>query len=384
MRTALLFGVLPAFLAACLVTGAAPAPADGVGATARSRQWPLDALDLTDAWRHSRGKGVTVAVLDTGVDGRHPDLDGAVVQGPDLTGAGAWDDDAGRHGTAMASLIAGRGHGPGRSFGVLGVAPEATVLSIRVTLENGDPLRRDREVSARCRTALAKGIRYAVNHGAQVISMSLGGGSGTYEGSTAEEAAVRYARGKGVVLVASSGNDGAGANRRNFPAAYPGVISVGAVGQDLRPAAFSNRQPYLSLTAPGATIVSAEGPDSYVVGDGTSSAAAFVAGIAALIRSRYSNLSARQVRRALQLGTVHRPAGGRDDAYGNGVANAALALEAARRIAREAPERRVDDRGANGFRPYIGMALSLVAVLMAGRILLRRGRPRGRRARPSM
>ncbi len=384
MRTALLFGVLPAFLAACLVTGASTAPADGVGATARSQQWPLDALDLTDAWRQTRGEGVTVAVLDTGVDGRHPDLDGAVVQGPDLTGTGPQDDDAGRHGTAMASLIAGRGHGPDRSFGVLGVAPEATVLSIRVTLENGDPLRRDREVSARCRTALAKGIRYAVNHGARVISMSLGGGSGTYEGSAAEEAAVRYALSKGVVLVASSGNDGAGANRTNFPAAYPGVISVGAVGRDLRRAAFSNRQPYLSLTAPGAAIVSAEGPDSYVMGDGTSSAAAFVAGIAALIRSRYSNLSARQVRRALQLGTVRRPAGGRDDAYGNGVANAALALEAAGRIAREAPVWRAGGRGANAFRPYIGMALSLVAVFMAGRILLLRRRPRGRRARPSM
>lgn len=339
MRTALLFGVLPTFLAACLIIGVTAAPRSDVGATARSQQWPLDALGIEDAWRQTRGTGITVAVLDTGVNGRHPDLEGSVVQGPDFTGAG--DKATGRHGTAMAGLIVG--HGSGRPVGVLGVAPEARILSIRVTLENDDPRRRNREVDARCRTALAKGIRYAVRHGARVISMSLGGGSGAYEGSKAEEEAVRYARMRGVVLVASSGNDGAGANRRNFPAAYPGVISVGAVDRDLRRAAFSNRQPYLSLAAPGAAIFSTEGPDSYVVGDGTSSAAAFVAGIAALIRSRYPNLSARQVQRALLLGTVRRPAGGRDDAYGNGVANAPLALAAAGRLARTAARKVVTD-----------------------------------------
>jgi subtilisin family serine protease len=233
----------------------------------------------------------------------------------------------GRHGTSMASLIAGRGHGPGHAFGVVGVAPEARILSIRVTLENDDPLRSKPWAVDRGHGAVARGIRYAVRHGAQVINMSLGGGSGTYEGSAAEEEAVQDALRHGVVLVASAGNDGRQANRRNFPAAYPGVIAVGAVDERLRHAPFSNRRGYLSVVAPGTRIVSADGPDSYVVGDGTSPAAAFVAGVAALIRSCHPRLSPFQVRRAIERGARSRPAGGHDIEYGNGVADARRALE---------------------------------------------------------
>ncbi|MCC5577378.1 S8 family serine peptidase [Microtetraspora sp. AC03309] len=345
MRSAMLFCVVPILLAACLLTGATAVPSEDVGAAVRARQWPLQALDVRKAWRTTRGAGVTVAVLDTGVDDRHPDLMGAVVRGPDLTGAttgpggscGTWTSTtrrtphapSGKHGTAMAALIAGRGHGPNDTHGILGVAPEARILSIKVTLDDDDLLGAGNTI---CRDAVARGIRYAVDHGAQVISMSLGGGSGSYQGSAAEERAVRYALSRQVVLIASSGNDGAGANRRNYPAAYPGVIAVGAVDRALRPASFSNRQDYLSLVAPGTEIVSAEGRRSYVMADGTSSAAALVAGVAALVRSRYPDLSARQVRRALQRGTTPRPRGERDDAYGAGMASARRALEAAGRM----------------------------------------------------
>ncbi|NUT09853.1 MAG: S8 family serine peptidase, partial [Nonomuraea sp.] len=228
-------------------------------------------------------------------------------------------------------LIAGRGHGDGRAEGVIGVAPAARVLSIRVTLENGDPLRRKRHTGRR--DALARGIRYAADHGADVISMSLGGGSGSWEGSAAEEEAVQYAIGRGAVLVASAGNDGDAANRKNFPAAYPGVIAVGAVDRRLRVAGFSNRQDYLSVVAPGTDIVTADGGDSYVVGDGTSSAAAMVAGVAALVRSAYPGLSPYHVRRAIELGTRKRPAGGYSPAYGHGVVNALLALREAGKLA---------------------------------------------------
>jgi subtilisin family serine protease len=240
----------------------------------------------------------------------------------------------------MAGLIAGHGHGPGHDSGIVGVAPEARILSIRVTLENDDPRREDPAVIARLGGAVATGIRYAVDHHAQVISMSLGAGSGSYLGSATEAEAVQYALDHGVVLVASSGNDGAGANRRNFPAAYPGVIAVGAVDQRLRPAAFSNRHDYLSVVAPGIAIVSADGHDAYVQGDGTSSAAALVAGVAALVRARHPELSAAGVRRAIQRGTVHRPRAGRDDAYGHGVVNARLALRAAAGLERQAPAQR--------------------------------------------
>nr|BFE84083.1 hypothetical protein GCM10020093_066840 [Planobispora longispora] len=117
--------------------------------------------------------------------------------------------------------------------------------------------------------------------------MSLGCGGRSWEGSAAEQEAVRYALDRGAVLVASSGNDGAGLNRRHFPAAYPGVISVGAVDEAMRVAPFSNRQAHLSVVAPGVEIVTADGPGSYTVGSGTSSAAALVAGIAALIRAEF-------------------------------------------------------------------------------------------------
>ncbi|GAA2809401.1 hypothetical protein GCM10020219_096600 [Nonomuraea dietziae] len=179
-------------LTVLLLVTSAPTAADDVAATARERQWQLAPLDMAKAWRVSKGRGVTVAVLDTGVDARHPDLAGAVVKGPDLTGQ-TGRDRWGHHGTAMASLIAGRGHGEDRAEGVIGIAPESTVLSVRVTLENDDPRREQQRTRARGRDSLARGIRYAVDHGAKVISMSLGGGSGTWEGSADEEEAVQYA-----------------------------------------------------------------------------------------------------------------------------------------------------------------------------------------------
>ncbi|MET9341651.1 S8 family serine peptidase [Nonomuraea sp. NPDC003804] len=327
-----------AALLAALLTISTPTVADEVGATARERQWQLAPLRMAEAWRVTRGGGVTVAVLDTGVDARHPDLTGAVIKGPDLTGQAASGARWGHHGTAMASLIAGRGHGEGRDAGVLGIAPEATVLSVRVTLENDDPRREFQRTRASGQDALARGIRYAADQGAQVISMSLGGGSGTWEGSAAEEEAVQYALARGAVLVASAGNDGDGPNRKNFPAAYPGVIAVGAVDRKLRVTPFSNRRPYLSVVAPGKQIVSADGPRSYVIGDGTSSAAAMVAGIAALIRSAYPRLTPLQVRRAIESGAGGR---GHSSAYGHGVVDAARALAEARRLSdREPPAAR--------------------------------------------
>ncbi|MEU8110169.1 S8 family serine peptidase [Nonomuraea muscovyensis] len=380
-----------------------PADAGTRGPAARpgalDGQWQLSALRVPEAWRLSTGEGVLVAVLDTGVNGRHPDLTGTVVRGPDLTGVDHEPGRWGHHGTAMASLIAGHGHGtPERAWqrgrveststgdpraavagpvGVVGVAPSARVLSVRVTLENGDPLRAEGHPGNP--GALAAGIRYAADRGADVISMSLGGGDGSWEGSAAEEEAVQYAISRGAVLVASSGNDGETTNRRNFPAAYPGVIAVGAVDRRLSVAPFSNRQDYVSVVAPGTGIVTADGRESYVVGDGTSSASALVAGIAALVRGLRPDLSPYQVRTAIERGAWRRPGGGHSRSYGHGIADALRALREAERMA--GPARVLPPpAGGSGREPAerplsrlpVIAALLALSVVMATRVLTRK------------
>jgi serine protease len=318
----------------------APAPALAAPKpTIRQSEWMLAGLQVRNAWRYSMGNKVLVAVLDTGVSGSHPDLVGSVTQGPDYTGTGTprtsryW----GLHGTNMAGIIAGHGSGPGHTAGILGIAPKARILSIRVTWENKDPARTESANLTANRDAVAKAIRYAVDHGAQVINMSLGGGNSTYNGNPTEQTAIDYARSKGAVLVASMGNDGAGQNQRNFPAAYPGVIAVGATDRNFKPLKLTNRQNYVSVAAPGQNVFSTTVNGGYSRGTGTSSATAIVAGVVALIKARYPKLSPDQVKQAIETGATHRPAGGHDDVIGYGVVNALKALKAAFRLSKSAP-----------------------------------------------
>jgi len=341
VASAVLVSVAVAVLSVPAAQSASPArPSRPAARTApadlyRGQQWTLDSLHISRAWKYSRGNGVTVAVLDTGVDGHQPDLSGRVIDGPDFTGHARKPGGRywGRHGTEMASLIAGHGHGTGAAAGVMGVAPDSKILSIRVTWELNDPIRTDKAQVDRARDAVAKGIRYAADHGAQVISMSLGGGNLFYNGNDAEEAAIKYALGKGAVLIASAGNDGNGANRRNYPAAYPGVIAVGAVDRGFKPAKFTNRHTYISVAAPGVEIVSADvAGHGYILGTGTSSSAAFVAGMSALVKARYPNLTPPEVKQSLEEGATHRPPDGRSSEIGTGVADAFGALRTAARI----------------------------------------------------
>jgi type VII secretion-associated serine protease mycosin len=361
-------------------------PARPVGSAARTaptdlyrgQQWTLDALHIPRAWKYSRGNGVTVAVLDTGVDGHQPDLSGRVIDGPDFTGhtrkpgGRYW----GRHGTEMASLIAGHGHGAGAAAGVMGVAPDSKILSIRVTWELNDPIRTDKAQVDRARDAVAKGIRYAADHGAQVISMSLGGGNLFYNGNSAEESAIKYALGKGAVLVASAGNDGNAANRRNYPAAYPGVIAVGAVDRAFNPAKFTNRHTYISVAAPGVEIVSADAAGhGYILGTGTSSSAAFAAGMSALIKARYPNLTPPEVKQSLEEGATHRPPDGRSSEIGTGVADAYGSLRTAARINKAEHGGTSVERPQQSSRPTAspgkdGPDLMLIAVLSGGGTLI--------------
>lgn len=293
----------------------------------RDRQWALEVVGAQEAWKTTKGEGVTVAVLDTGVDADHPDLRGAVLGGKDVVGFGAARGDAAwaKHGTAMAGIIAGRGHGPGRGNGVLGVAPEADVLPVRVLLEQDDPQRKKAR-STRA-GALAEGIRWATDQGADVINLSLGDDSASAEPDPKEDAAVRYALSKGVVVVASAGNGGEKGDPVSYPAAYPGVIAVTAVDRYGVRAAFSTRRWYATVSAPGKSVVMADPDTRYYQGWGTSVAAAMVSGTAALVRAAHPDLSPAQVRTLLADTAGKTPAGGRSDALGTGVVDAAAALE---------------------------------------------------------
>jgi Subtilase family len=346
LRDRAVTAVAAGLAASCVAVAAAgPALAD----TVRNNEWWLSTLHVTQAWMSSRGTGVTVAVLGTGVDPAQPDLAGSVATGRDFTGSGraAGGPFWGVNGTAVASLIAGHGHGPGHADGIIGVAPLAKILSVRVTLENNDPLLANPATVAALPRAIARGIRYAVRHGAQVIDLPLdpaavaadnAAGNGatatttTTGGGPAERAAVAFALSKGVVLVAPAGDGGGGPNTVNYPAAYPGVISVGAFNQTFAKAPFTSTRPYVTLTGPGNGVIAANGTAGYAKLKSTTAASAVVAGIAALIRAQFPTLTPAQVAAALTSSTVFHPKGGRRDGSGFGTVDAAAALTAAAKI----------------------------------------------------
>jgi len=298
---------------------AAAAPAAGHGNTIRDQEWWLASLHMTQAWQQSEGSGITVAVLGTGVDASYPGLAGSVITGPDYTGSGPSGRAPGStfwggEGTAVAGIIAAHERG----WGLVGVAPLAKILSVRVTLEFNDPLAADQAISQRLPDAIAAGIRYAADHGARIIDLPLDPGTlgwtGTGDpaaagGSAAERAAIGYALSQGIVLVAPAGDDGQGPGIVNYPAAYPGVIAVGAIGRNGQLASFSSRRSYASLTAPGVGLVAAAQPAGYGTISSTSTASGIVAGVAALVLSRFPHLTVAQVTQALIESTAATTAG---------------------------------------------------------------------------
>ncbi|CBG74376.1 putative secreted serine protease [Streptomyces scabiei 87.22] len=318
-RLALLSIPLAASLALLPSTAA---HADGI----RDQQWALDAMHTQEAWRTTKGAGITVAVLDTGVDDEHPDLAGNILPTKDMVGFGASRGDRpwARHGTAMAGIIAGHGHGVNDADGVLGIAPEAKILPVRVILEDKDPAR-SKARSTRG-NALAEGIRWAADQDVDVINLSLGDDSESAHPEPSEDAAVQYALSKGSIVVASAGNGGAKGDHISYPAAYPGVIAVAAVDEDGDRAPFSTRRWYATVSAPGVDVVIADPDRKYYEGWGTSAAAAFVSGAAALVKAAHPSLTPAQVKRLLEDTAREAPVGGRDDSRGFGFVDPAAAI----------------------------------------------------------
>ncbi|MBQ0902901.1 S8 family serine peptidase [Micromonospora sp. U21] len=288
-----------------------PSQAADAAARIRAEQWHLSYLQATTAQQISRGKGVVVAVPDTGVD-PHPDLRSNLLAGTDIIAGGNGDGrrDRDSHGTSMAGLIAA--HGRGRELGALGIAPEAKILPIYDSPPHayGEP------------NDLAEGIEYAIANGADVISVASVGGS-----SSRLRQAIRAALNANIVIVAGAGNLPRD-QTIGYPASETGVIAVGGVDRAGRHAVVSVTGPEIDVVAPAVDIYSTSYDGKYSKGTGTSSATAIVAGAAALIRSKYPYLPAQEVAHRLTATAVDKGPPGRDDEYGYGVIDLVAALTA--------------------------------------------------------
>jgi subtilisin len=235
--------------------------------------WNIREIQAPAVWPKSRGKGVRVGVLDTGIDSSHPSLRGRVAGGYNvITDSENFKDDNG-HGTHVSGIIAASGKGS-----LYGAAPQASLYGIKVLDSSGSG-----SISH-----IVKGIEWAVDHNIQVLNMSLG--SNQYSRSL--DMAAQMASQKGIVLIASAGNDGNSrgtGNTLDYPARFPSVVSVGAVDQSKRRADFSSTGKGLDIMAPGVDIRSTWTGGGYKTLSGTSMSAAHVSGGAALLLGLYPN-----------------------------------------------------------------------------------------------
>lgn len=275
-------------------------------------QWNLPAIHTEAGWTLSRGKQtVPVAIIDSGVDLTHPDLIRRLGPGYNVLADDRSPNDENGHGTHVAGIIASQ---PNNDEGVAGITWFNPIMAVKALNADGYGTSID----------VAKGIRWAVDHGAKVINLSLG----NYQPSSVLEEAIRYADAHDVVLVAASGNDST--SQPSFPAAYPEVISVGAVDPDLSYALYSNYGEYIDVVAPGTNIASTFAGHQYAALSGTSMAAPHVAALAALIRSVNPRLSNDEVRSIILESADDLGERGKDPYYGYGLINVYRALELAK------------------------------------------------------
>lgn len=295
-----------------------PAQADAI----RDREYWLDDYGIRDAWAVTRGEGVTIAIIDSGVDAGHPDLAGAVIGGTDVSGRGSPTGTTPlgpvgiTHGTMVASLAAGRG--TGTDSGVIGAAPAASILSISLVF---GPEERDGDLQ------IAEGVRWAVDHGADIISLSLT--RNTLSWPESWDDAFGYAEQNDVVVVAAAGNRGSGTDEVGAPATMPGVLAVGGVDRDGRASdAASSQGISIGVMAPSEGLVGAIPGGGYANWQGTSGATPIVAGIVALVRSAYPDLDAAGV--INRIISTARPvtAAVPDPLYGYGLIDADAAVRA--------------------------------------------------------
>ena len=244
-----------------------------MAARAQVVDWGLTAVGIPNFWKTTRGAGVRVALLDTGIAMNHPDLKDAILDGKDFTrSASGWGDVQG-HGTHTAGTIAARDN----ATGCVGVAPEAKLLVGKVLGDNGSG----------SSAGVAAGILWAIDQKADLISMSLGSPQPDPRIKDAVEAALKA----GIYVIAAAGNEGPSLDTIGYPAGFDGVVSVGAIDPNRRPAQFSSRGRRLDIMAPGTDIVSCWPPNGLARLSGTSMATPFVAGVVALILAKHKQFA---------------------------------------------------------------------------------------------
>ena len=300
-------------IASCLAI--AP-PAHAAADPLLAQQWGLFAIGADHVWTTTTGQGVIVAVVDSG-SGPHPDLAENLLPGRSIIGTVESQDgrdiDASGHGTHVAGIIAAVAN---NGIGGTGVAPNAKILPIQVLDQTGQGDARD----------VAAGVRFAADNGARVINLSLGGAT---ESSSLTQA-ITYANDKGVLVVAAAGNGGA-ADKPKWPASLDLTLAVTAVDQASNATSFDQRGDYIDLSAPGANIVSTAKGD-YVTLSGTSMAAGFVAGAAALLFAAEPRVTNAQVRDILLRTATDIGEPGRDVTFGAGLINMVAALAELQRM----------------------------------------------------
>ena len=316
MRRGLVAGILVAASVALIAT---PVQADPV----RDAEYWLDGYGIRTAWNTTQGAGVTIAVIDTGVDGTVPELRGAVISGADFSGLGSPDGQTPvgpaqdrDHGTMVASLAAGRGSGG--TNGVIGAAPAATILPISIGFGQGSVSDDDQ---------IAAAVRYAVDAGADVINMSLT--RNTLEWPTSWDDAFLYAMDHDVVIVAAAGNRGSGTTQVGAPATMPGVLTVAGVDANGQASFDASSQGItIGVAAPSEDLVGATPGGGHVMWNGTSGATPIVAGIVALVRAAHPELDAANVIQRVVATAKDAGTPGTDAIYGFGLVDAASAVTA--------------------------------------------------------
>lgn len=288
--------------------------ASGPGDPRHAEQWSDSVTPFSPAWSCGRGSGVDIAVLDTGVDGSHPDLAGRTsTGGTSLNGAatvtaGGGNTDPHGHGTHVAGIAAATAD---NGVGIAGVAPLATIIPVRVLNSWGSGWSSD----------VAAGITWAVDAGAEVINLSLG----STQQSQAMTNAVTYARAKGVIVVAAAGNGGP-QGPKNYPAADNRTLAVASIGTSRAISGFSTHGGYVDIAAPGSSILSSIPGGGYGHKSGTSMATPFVSGVVALLVGLDGSLTPDAVATRLMSTADDAGTAGTDPAFGAGIVNPVRAM----------------------------------------------------------